>query len=159
MGERAYLSSATARLAEAVYRQGRLDEAQRLTEEAEAAAPGDDFDAQARWRATRAKVLARCGQFPAARQLAEEAMALVSDTSYAALLAETLMAKAEVIGSPGRATKPRPASARHCGSTRNDTRCPSPSGPRPPSPASSASPALSQAKRPSSFKTLTSLDY
>jgi len=96
MGERGYLSTIAGALAEAVYLQGRLEEAQRLTEEAQAAAVPDDFDAQARWRATRAKLLARYGQFPAARQLADEAIALVSRTSYAVLQAQTLMAKAEV---------------------------------------------------------------
>jgi class 3 adenylate cyclase/tetratricopeptide (TPR) repeat protein len=96
LGERAFLCAAIARLAEAVYLQGRLDEALQLTEEAQSAAPVDDYNAQARWRATRAKLLARRGQVPAARQLADEAVALVPETSYAALRAETLMAKAEV---------------------------------------------------------------
>jgi ATP/maltotriose-dependent transcriptional regulator MalT len=96
MEERGYLSSLAGMLAEAVYRQDRLDEAQQLTEEAETLAAPDDFDAQARWRATRAKLLARRGQFPAARQLADEATALVSQTSDAVLLAQTFMDKAEV---------------------------------------------------------------
>jgi tetratricopeptide (TPR) repeat protein len=96
MGERAYLSSLVGMLAEAVYRQDRLDEAQQLTEEAEALAAPDDFDAQARWRATRAKLLARRGQFRAARRLADEATALVSQTSDAVLLAQAFMDKAEV---------------------------------------------------------------
>ena len=96
MGERSHLSTTAGMLAEAVYLQGRLDEAQQLTEEAEAAATPDDFDAQAWWRATRAKLLARRGQFPAAHRLAAEATALVSETSYAHLQAQTLMAKAEV---------------------------------------------------------------
>ena len=50
MGDRGY-RRASSRLAEAVYAQGRLDEAQQLTEEAEAIAAADDLDAQARWRA------------------------------------------------------------------------------------------------------------
>jgi predicted ATPase/DNA-binding SARP family transcriptional activator len=83
-------------LAEAVYAQGRLDEAEQLTEEAQALAGADDFDTQARWRATRAKVLARRGQRAAARQLADEAEALVAPTSWTASQAELLEAKAEV---------------------------------------------------------------
>jgi predicted ATPase/DNA-binding SARP family transcriptional activator len=90
-----YLSSPTCLLAEAVYAQDRLEEAEQLTKEAEAIAP-DDFEQQARWRATRAKLLARRGQFATARRLADQADALVSPTSYAALMAEVLMAKAEV---------------------------------------------------------------
>jgi predicted ATPase/class 3 adenylate cyclase len=96
MGERGFLSTITGMLAEAVYLQGRLDEAQRLTEEAEALAVSDDIDAQTQWRTTRAKLLARRGQFPAARRLADEAMALVSPTSWALNQAEALMATAEV---------------------------------------------------------------
>lgn len=49
MGERGILSTIAGVLAEAVYRQGRFDEAQQLTEEAQALAAGDDLDAQARW--------------------------------------------------------------------------------------------------------------
>jgi predicted ATPase/DNA-binding SARP family transcriptional activator/class 3 adenylate cyclase len=96
MGERAYLATLAGVLAEALYAQGRLDEAQQMTEEAQAAAAPDDVDAQARWRATRAKLLARRGQFSPARRLAGQAVALVSATSYAVLQAETLVAKAEV---------------------------------------------------------------
>jgi tetratricopeptide (TPR) repeat protein len=96
MGERAYLATIAAVLAEALYAQGRLDEAQQMTEEARAAAVPDDADAQARWRATRAKLLARRGQFSPARRLVGEAVALASATSYTLLQAETLVAKAEV---------------------------------------------------------------
>ena len=83
MGERGYLSSLLPALAEAEYALGRLGEAHRLTEEAEALAAADDLDAQARWRATRAKVLAQRGQFTAARQLAGEAEALIAPTTWA----------------------------------------------------------------------------
>jgi tetratricopeptide (TPR) repeat protein len=96
MGERGYLSTVAGTLAQAVYMQGRLDEAQQLTEEAQAAAAPEDLDAQVRWRATRAKLLARRGQLPAARQLADEAEGLTSATSWAVHQAEALMAKAEV---------------------------------------------------------------
>jgi tetratricopeptide (TPR) repeat protein len=67
-----------------------------MTEEAEAATGPGDIDAQARWRATRAKLFARRGRFPAALRLADEAEALVSPTSWEALKAGVLMAKAEV---------------------------------------------------------------
>jgi hypothetical protein len=54
----------------------------------------------------RAKVLARSGQFPAARTLLDEAAALVSSTCWAALQAEILMSRAEVdrlAGAPAQA--------------------------------------------------------
>jgi non-specific serine/threonine protein kinase len=106
MGARAYLSGALALLAEALYAQERLDEAERLTEEARAVAAADDIDTQARWRATRAKLHARRGQFAAASQLADEAVAAVSGTSYGTLLADVLVARAEVsrlAGAPAQA--------------------------------------------------------
>jgi predicted ATPase len=59
-------------------------------------AEAGDFDAQGRWRATRAKVLARHGQFRAAVRLAEEAVALVPATCDAPERAEFLVAQAEV---------------------------------------------------------------
>ena len=96
MGERGYLASCLPRLAEAVYAQGRLGEADQLTREAEALAAADDLDAQTRWRATRAKVLARRGHFAAARQLASEAEALFAPTSFAIPQAGVLEVKAEV---------------------------------------------------------------
>jgi tetratricopeptide (TPR) repeat protein len=95
IGERGYLASGLPMLAEAVYAQGRLAEADQLTREAEALAEAD-LDAQTRWRATQAKVLARRGQFTAARQLASEAEALIAPTSFTILQAGVLEAKAEV---------------------------------------------------------------
>jgi predicted ATPase len=96
MGERGWRASVATLLAEAVYAQGRLDQALRLTEEAEECAGPDDFDAQARWRAIRAKVLARRGQYRVAARLAEEAVALVPVAYGDSELAEFLVAQSEV---------------------------------------------------------------
>ena len=95
-GERGHCASIATWLAEAVYAQGRFDEALRLTEEAEALAGLEDSEAQGRWRATRAKLLAQRGQFPAAARLAEEAVALFPATFDPPERAEFLLAKAEV---------------------------------------------------------------
>jgi predicted ATPase/DNA-binding SARP family transcriptional activator len=98
LGERGRCASAVTWLAEAAYAQGRLGQAQRLTEEAEALAGAtDDYDAQGRWRATRAKLLARRGQHPAAARLAGEAVACVPAPGGAPELAEFLEAQAEVL--------------------------------------------------------------
>jgi tetratricopeptide (TPR) repeat protein len=96
MGEHGNRATLVTLLAEAVYAQGRFDQALRLTEEAEAFAGAGDVEAQARWRATRAKLLARRGQFPAAARLAEEALALIPAAIDAPERAEFLVAKAEV---------------------------------------------------------------
>ena len=63
MDERGDRANIVTLLAEALYAQGHFGEALQLTKEAEALAVADDFDAQGRWRATRAKLLARRGQF------------------------------------------------------------------------------------------------
>jgi ATP/maltotriose-dependent transcriptional regulator MalT len=103
MGERGDRANIVTLLAEAAYAQGRLDEALRQTEEGEALAGAGDFDAQGRWRATRAKLLARHGQFRAAARLAEEAVALVPATCEAPERAEFLVAQAEVARLAGAA--------------------------------------------------------
>jgi tetratricopeptide (TPR) repeat protein len=103
MGERGGRANIVTLLAEAAYAQGRFDQALRLTEEGEALARAGDFDAQGRWRATRAKLLARRGQFRAAARLAEEAVALVPATCEAPERAEFLMAQAEVARLAGAA--------------------------------------------------------
>jgi non-specific serine/threonine protein kinase len=106
MGERGYRSTAVAFLAEVLCAQGRLDEAQLLTEDAEALAGAGDVASQAQWRATRAKLLARRGESGAAVRLADEALAQIPATSFGPLLGEVLTAKAEVLrlaGAPGDA--------------------------------------------------------
>jgi hypothetical protein len=80
-------------LAEALYAQDRLDEAQQMTKEGQAAAAADAIDAQARRRTARAKIPAHGGQFPAARALVDEAAALVSPTSWAMLQAQIIPAQ------------------------------------------------------------------
>jgi tetratricopeptide (TPR) repeat protein len=96
MGERGHRSGIVTLLAEAAYAQGRFDQALRLTEEGEALAFAGDFVEQGRWRATRAKLLARRGQFRAAARLVQEAVALVPATCDAPERAEFLVAQAEV---------------------------------------------------------------
>jgi predicted ATPase/DNA-binding SARP family transcriptional activator len=97
MSERGDRGTVATLLAEAAYVQGHFDQALRLTEEAETLAGAADFDAQARWRATRAKLLARRGQHSAAARLAEDAVAWIPVTGGAPELAEFLVAQAEVL--------------------------------------------------------------
>lgn len=100
-----FLPSELPNLAEVIYAQGRLDEAEQVTEEAQALAGADDFDTQARWRATRAKILVRRGQHAPAKELADEAVALAAPTSWTALQAQVLEAKAEVARLVGATTE------------------------------------------------------
>ena len=61
MGERNYISTTAAFLAEALYRQGRDEEALVMTEQSEEIAAADDVATQYLWRSVRAKLLARRG--------------------------------------------------------------------------------------------------
>jgi hypothetical protein len=114
MGERGYLCSWLPRLAEAEYALGQVGEAYQLTEEAETLAVADDLDAQALWRATSAKILAKRGQLTAARQLADEAETLIAPTTWADLQAEILVAKAEVSKLAGAPAEAPPACTKRC---------------------------------------------
>ena len=97
MGDQGFLASTAAVLAEAVYEQGRLAEAQQLADEAREAAVTGDLEAHAQWRAISAKLLARGGRFAAARKLASEAVALIPASAWDSRRAEMLVAQAEVL--------------------------------------------------------------
>src|SRR5262249_38693147 len=76
MSDRGLLATTTAMLAQAVYAQGRLDEAADLCAVAAEAGADDDIVTQVIWRGVQAKVLAHRGEGERARMLAEEAVAL-----------------------------------------------------------------------------------
>jgi class 3 adenylate cyclase/tetratricopeptide (TPR) repeat protein len=104
ISELGYLASAVPTLLEALYRQGRGDEALRLSERWDPArlTVPEDMDAQAGWRAVRAKLLARRGDLAEAEQLAREAVSLASTTDYVDLHADACAALGEVLRAAGR---------------------------------------------------------
>ena len=75
-----HLSSRASDLAEALYMQGQLDEADEWTRVAEAHAATDDIGAQFQWRAVRAKVMANRGAVEDAERLGREAVRLSETT-------------------------------------------------------------------------------
>src|SRR2546428_10706020 len=86
-GSRAIIAS---HLAEAVYAQGRLDEAEELSRGAEALT--DEFvGTQVRWRGVRAKILSDRGEHGEAIRLALEAVALGAETDALELRADSLI--------------------------------------------------------------------
>ncbi len=97
LGETGYLASVTATLAEAVYRQGRYDEAERYALAVRDTVATDDLDPQARWRGVAAKVLAQRGELERAKSLAREAVDLVESTDWLHLRAELHRDLAEVL--------------------------------------------------------------
>ena len=70
------LATRAADLAEALYRQGDFDEAERWADTSKANASIDHLSAQLSWRPVKAKVLARGGDFSAAEEIAREAVRL-----------------------------------------------------------------------------------
>jgi class 3 adenylate cyclase/tetratricopeptide (TPR) repeat protein len=95
-GETAGLSTVAALLADALYAQGRFEEAERYTRVSEEAAPPDDYLSQILWRSVRAKAFAR--EDPdGAEQLARAAVTLAADTDDIDRRGDSFMALAEVL--------------------------------------------------------------
>ena len=101
-GETGNLSTIAAYLAQALYAQGRLDEAEQATETSEQCAAADDIHAQVAWRVNRARVKASRGAVDQAETLAREAAALAEETDYLNLQGEALAGLGEVALAAGR---------------------------------------------------------
>ena len=82
MGDKAFLSTTAAYLAQAVYAQGRDEEASRYTEISEELASRDDLLTQVIWRSARAGFLARQGRLEEAEALAREAVRMAESTDF-----------------------------------------------------------------------------
>ncbi len=103
MGEKALLSSTAAMLAQALYEQGRLDDAEEAATLSRVTASGEDVSAQIVWRGVKAKVLARRGETYEADALAREAVELAAGTDFLTYHADALVDLAEVLDAAGRA--------------------------------------------------------
>jgi tetratricopeptide (TPR) repeat protein len=108
MGEKGYLSSVAALLAEALYGQGRYAEAERFTQTSEAAAASDDISAQIHLRATRAKLLAHRDGSDVAVDLAREAVSLAATTDALDMQGDALLDLAHVLRICGRDSEATP---------------------------------------------------
>jgi ATP/maltotriose-dependent transcriptional regulator MalT len=97
MGERAYLSTTAAYLAQAIFAQGRHVEAEQLTELSEQLSASCDLATQVMWRGVRARVLVGRGETGAAERLAQEAVALAERSDFLNHRADTLMDLAQVL--------------------------------------------------------------
>ncbi len=103
IGEKGYLSTTAAFLAESVYLQGRFDEAEQLSQVAERWAVDDDVVSQVLWRATRGKVLVQNESVVPGEALVREAISRAARTDDLNLHADKLMDLAEVLRLTGRA--------------------------------------------------------
>jgi class 3 adenylate cyclase/tetratricopeptide (TPR) repeat protein len=101
-GEKGFLSTMSALLADALYAQGRLDEAEAAVRGSREAATSDDFNAQAAWRAAQAKILARRGELEEAERLAREAIEIIDRSDELSHQGEFRVGLAEVLQLAGR---------------------------------------------------------
>jgi tetratricopeptide (TPR) repeat protein len=102
ISDHGHLASAAPDLGDAIYAQGRYDEAAEMAEVNERFTIEGDVDAQVRGAQLRAKVLARDGRFEEAMALSEEAARLAAGTDYLELHAHALMSQTEVLRLAGR---------------------------------------------------------
>ena len=108
IGESMNFPDLAAKLADALYSQGRDDEAFELSEVGKQATAPDDLSAGVQWRAVQAKLLARRGDAAAAEALAREAVGLAEETDFLVLHADALMDLAEVLRLTGREDESAP---------------------------------------------------
>jgi len=111
MGNNGFLGTRLGCLADAIYAQGRYTEAEAMSVRAEELVGLDpsDSDAQFRWRAVRAKVLAQRGEYIAAETMAREAVALIEHTDCLNDKGGTQLDLAEVLQRAGRTEEARAA--------------------------------------------------
>jgi class 3 adenylate cyclase/tetratricopeptide (TPR) repeat protein len=122
LGEKAFLSTNAAMLAEALHRQGADDEAERFLDIAEAAGAQDDIVTQVQLRATRAKLVAGRGDPVEAERLAREALTLAARTDFFVLepIARLALALALVTGGRNTEAIPMIEAARSCYAAKGD---------------------------------------
>jgi tetratricopeptide (TPR) repeat protein len=104
VGELGFLSSIAPMLFDALYLQGRDEEALRLNDRwrAEDLTSPEDADAQVGWRRVRAKLLARRGDLDEAERLGREAVAIASGTDFLEARAHAVADLGEVLRLAGR---------------------------------------------------------
>ncbi|MGH2635810.1 MAG: tetratricopeptide repeat protein, partial [Actinomycetota bacterium] len=102
LGERGFQATVAAELAHALVAQGRLDDAEVLTNLSEDIGAEDDLATQVMWRSARARILAGRGRAEDAEPLAREAVVLAEQTDDLNMRAETLLDLGEVLRTDGR---------------------------------------------------------
>ncbi|MDP2290711.1 MAG: adenylate/guanylate cyclase domain-containing protein [Actinomycetota bacterium] len=101
MGERNYLSTTTSLLAEAVRRQGRLDEAMQLADESASLAADDDVFTQIGWRSVKLRVCTERGELDQAAETLREVVELVMGTDGPYAQGEAMLDRAVLLARTG----------------------------------------------------------
>jgi tetratricopeptide (TPR) repeat protein len=107
MGESNYRSTTAAILAEALYRQDRLDEAAEFATISRDIAADDDVSSQVVWRCVAGKVLARGGRTTEGVANCRQALTLIEDTDDVSTHADTRVDLAEILTIAGRVPEAR----------------------------------------------------
>ena len=102
IGELTWLSTTAAILAEALYEQGRLTEAEEFVKVSDETAGSEDIFSQVLLRSVRAKVMAQLGRPGDAELLARKAVAIALSSDSLLLQAEAFTSLAQVMGVSGR---------------------------------------------------------
>ena len=101
-GERGSQGYVAALLADALLRQGKLDEADRYSSVGQELSTSDDVMNSAGWRRVRARVLAQRGELDAGLALAREAVSLLDETDFLDEHAAAWLDLAEVLRAAGQ---------------------------------------------------------
>jgi tetratricopeptide (TPR) repeat protein len=97
IGEQNWRATNATLLADALTRQGRDEDALEVLAVADEIAQRDDYDAQVRMRAVRARILARRGELAQGEECAREAVEMIARTDDIVLHGDALLALAEVL--------------------------------------------------------------
>jgi len=108
-GDQGFYSTTIGMVAEAVYRQGRYDEAEEWTLAVAEAAMETDYEPQITWRLVRGKVLARRGQFEEAKALGRRAVEMARATDFYSEIGDALTDLAEILELAGETSEARAA--------------------------------------------------
>jgi tetratricopeptide (TPR) repeat protein len=108
-GETGFLSTSAAVLADALYRQGKLEEAEEWTKVSEESAAQDDVASQMQWRSIRGKTVAKLGRIEEGEELARQAVERALSTDYLTMQGECWFALAEVLAVAGNSRGAREA--------------------------------------------------
>ena len=109
IGELSWLSTVAAILAEALYAQGREEDADEFVRISEEAAGSEDAYSQGLVRSIRSKILARRGELDAAVDLARDAVAILEPTDFLFLQGFSRLSLGEVLLAAGRTDEARAA--------------------------------------------------
>ncbi len=101
-GETGWLSTMATLLAEALYAQDRLDEAEAAVQRSQKAATSDDFNAQAAWRAAHGRILARRGELEDGERFAREAVEIIDRSDELSHQGDLRVGLANVLRLAGR---------------------------------------------------------